>query len=163
MEKALAFIQEKHAGQTRMGGVPYYTHPVAVADILKSKGYTSAVYQLTALFHDLLEDTDATEDEIRALSAPDAEAVIHAVRLLTKSKGYDMTDYMAGIAGNVVAKMVKLADRLHNLQSALVAPVTFRARYIKETEDFYIALAKGTPFEDDIHTALTQVKNSLSA
>ena len=162
MEKALAFIQEKHAGQTRMGGVPYYTHPVAVAEILASKGYTSSVYQLTALFHDLLEDTDATEDEIRALSVPDGDLVVNAVRFLTKSKEYDMNDYIEGVASDIVAKMVKLADRLHNLQSASVAPAKFRERYIKETEDFYIALAEGTPFEEDIHTTLVQLKNSLS-
>ena len=66
-EKAYEFAKEKHGTQKRIGGAPYITHPVAVADILKKEGY-DIEYQIVALFHDLLEDTDATEDEIRSIA-----------------------------------------------------------------------------------------------
>ena len=58
-----------------------------------------------------------------------------------------------------MAKMVKLADRLHNLMSADVADKAFQKRYVKETEEFYVDLAKGTPFEEDIANALIALKN----
>ena len=62
-EKAIEFIKQKHNGQKRKQGTPYYTHPVAVAELLKEKGF-SLEYQIAGLFHDLLEDTDATIEEI---------------------------------------------------------------------------------------------------
>lgn len=149
------FAKKKHEGQTRIGGEPYYTHPLAVASILEQKGITDPRYIITALFHDLFEDTDATEEEILYYGGVE---VLEAVKLLTKTKGYNMIAYIQAISENPIAKMVKLADRLHNLQSAVVADSLFRQRYIEETENYYIALAKGTPFEEDIHDAVEALK-----
>ena len=108
-EKAYEFAKEKHGTQKRIGGAPYITHPVAVADILKKEGY-DIEYQIVALFHDLLEDTNATEDEIRSIAG---EEVLQAVKLLTKEKGYDMQTYVTRIRQNPIAYAVKGADRLH--------------------------------------------------
>ena len=85
-DKALAFAAQKHSGQTRIGGLPYITHPVAVSEIVKNQGFGED-YIITALFHDLLEDTDATENEIDELGG---EKVLEAVKLLTKEDGYTM-------------------------------------------------------------------------
>ena len=82
------FAAEKHKGQTRIGGDPYISHPMAVAQIIKEQGYGTD-YQIAALFHDLLEDTDASEDEIRQLGGSE---VLEAVRLLTKQPGYIMSE-----------------------------------------------------------------------
>lgn len=134
LEKALDFAKEKHEGQMRIGGAPYVSHPIAVAEILKSKGYDEK-YQITALFHDLLEDTDATESEILELGGRD---VLEAVKLLTKTKGYVMESYISGIRSNDMAFVVKGADRLHNLQSALCADDGFKRKYILETIEWYL-------------------------
>ena len=155
---SLLFAKEKHEGQTRIGGKPYISHPVEVAKILEEKGFTDASYIITALFHDLLEDTDATEQEISYYGGAD---VLAAVKVLTKRKGYNMETYIREIKDNHIAKMVKLSDRLHNLMSAVVADKAFQKRYVKETEEFYLDLAKGTPFEEDIANALIALKNTL--
>ena len=155
---SLLFAKEKHEGQTRIGGKPYISHPVEVAKILEEKGFTDASYIITALFHDLLEDTDATEQEISYYGGAD---VLAAVKVLTKSNGYNMETYIRDIKDNHIAKMVKLSDRLHNLLCAVVADQAFQKRYVKETEDFYVDLAKGTPFEEDIEKALIALKNML--
>lgn len=155
---SLLFAKEKHEGQTRIGGKPYISHPVEVAKILEEKGFTDASYIITALFHDLLEDTDATEQEIAYYGGAD---VLAAVKVLTKSKGYKMETYIQHIKDHQIAKMVKLSDRLHNLLSAVVADKGFQKRYVKETEEFYVDLAKGTPFEEDIVKALIVLKNAL--
>ncbi len=63
---ALDFATKKHDGQWRKGGAAYITHPVAVAEYLAQDGMDEDT-QIAGLFHDLLEDTDATEAEILAL------------------------------------------------------------------------------------------------
>ena len=154
---SVVFMQNKHINQTRIGGEPYYTHPISVGKILCNKGYLSDIYFLTGLFHDLLEDTDTTEDEIIHYGG---EQVLEAVKLLTKSEGYIMDEYIENIKNNEIAKVVKLADRLHNLQCAKVANKKFKDRYIKETEEYYLDLAKGTVFENDITSALNELKSN---
>ena len=139
--KALAFAAKKHEGQYRVGGLPYITHPVAVANDLRAHGY-GIDYQITGLFHDLLEDTDATVSEITALGG---DAVADAVQLLTKKDGYIMAEYIAGIRSNPMAMAVKAADRLHNLQSAFVTTQSFRRRYILETLDWYMDFSPEIP------------------
>ena len=150
-EKALAFATLKHEGQTRKEGIPYITHPMAVAQMLAQQGYNEE-YQLAGLFHDLLEDTDATEDEIIALAG---QNVLEAVKLVTKEKGYNMADYMANILENPMAKAVKIADRLHNLRCAVNANEAFRRRYIMESIQWFVSLS------DEIKTAVIDLNNTL--
>ena len=136
-KQALAFAAKKHEGQTRRGGLAYVTHPIAVAEMMAKKGLGED-YIVAALFHDLLEDTDASEAEILALSS---EEVLVAVKLLTKTKGYVMKEYMSGIVANPIAREVKAADRLHNLSCAHECSEEFRVRYIKESIDWYLDLS----------------------
>lgn len=148
---ALVYAAEKHSNQRRRGGLPYITHPTAVADIVQEWGYGED-YRITALFHDLLEDTDATEAEILALSTPE---VLQAVKLLTKQPGYQMAEYIAAIKENPLAFTVKAADRLHNLRCAVATDPAFKQKYITETEQWYL------DFCPEIHTALAELKESL--
>lgn len=150
-DKALRFAAEKHKGQFRIGGAEYITHPMAVAEIVKRQGYGIDV-QIAALFHDLLEDTDATENEILALSN---ENVLEAVKLLTKQKGYVMESYVSAIRKNEMAFSVKGADRLHNLRCAFACDEDFKRRYILETVDWYL------DFSPEIPKAVKKLAQSL--
>ena len=140
-EKALSFATQKHKGQYRVGGAEYITHPMAVAEIVREKG-KNIDCQIAALFHDLLEDTDATESEIFKFGN---EEILKAVKLLTKQKGYDMAEYVAGIRQNEIAFAVKAADRLHNLRCALVTDTEFKRKYIFETVDWYLDFSPEIP------------------
>ena len=153
LEKAIEFMKQKHGNQKRKQGTPYYTHPLAVAKLLKDKGF-QVEYQIAGLFHDLLEDTDASYDEITFFSN---EAVLEAVRLVTKTDGYVMSEYVGNIKQNEMARMVKLADRIHNLSESPNASRAFQAKYIKETQDWYVDLAKGTVFEEDLNRELNKL------
>ncbi len=154
MNNYIEFIKEKHKNQFRKHGTEYYTHPLSVANILKDKGFDEN-YQITGLFHDLLEDTDTTYDELVSISNKN---IADAVVLVTKEKGYNMDDYINRIKNNHMAYMVKLADRFHNLSEAHLADKKFQDKYIKETEEYYIDLAKGTVFEKDINEVLDKLK-----
>lgn len=138
---ALEFATLKHAGQTRKGGEPYITHPVAVAEIVAGWG-CGPEFQITALFHDLLEDTDASPAEIERLGGA---KVLEAVKLLTKAPGYIMKKYVTEIQSNVTARTVKAADRLHNLRCAVDTDPEFRKRYICETVQWYMDLCPEIP------------------
>ncbi len=157
LERIKEYVKEKHAGQTRKQGTPYYFHPFAVQEMLAKKGYSEEC-QAAGLCHDLLEDTDATETEILALTNSE---VLEAVKLATKEKGYQMQEYIARIAQNPMAKAVKLADRLHNLQEATLASKLFQMKYEKETKQWYLELAKGTSFEEEIQRAYQQLKEGI--
>ena len=151
ISRALEFASQKHKGQKRIGGKDYISHPIAVCEMVKEQGYGED-YQITALFHDLLEDTDATESEILEYGN---QNVVAAVKLLTKEKGFDMKNYIDGIKSNPIAFAVKCADRLHNLQCALVTNVEFKRKYILETVDWYLDFSK------DIKLAVKKLAESL--
>ena len=138
VKRAIEFASQKHKGQKRIGGNDYISHPIAVYEMVKKQGYGED-FQITALFHDLLEDTSATEDEILFYGG---KSVLTAVKLLTKEKGYDMKSYIDGIKANPIAFAVKSADRLHNLQCALVTNTEFKRKYILDTVDWYLDFSK---------------------
>ena len=87
IEKYIEYIKEKHGNQKRKQGTPYYLHPVAVCRILYNKGIKDGNVLTAALFHDLIEDTTVTYDEIKEISN---EKVAKIVKLLSKEKGYKM-------------------------------------------------------------------------
>lgn len=161
-EQAIKLVTEyatvKHAKQKRMGGAAYITHPIEVAAILGRKGF-SAPYVFAGISHDLLEDTDATIEELIAFvqGLPGADEAIEGIQLVTKEPGYIMQVYAKAILEHSFARMLKLADRLHNLITAIDGSLKFQKRYIEETQMYYVEMAKGTVFEVDIQVALDKL------
>ena len=154
LSDAIEYIKLKHKNQKRKQGTPYYEHPIAVCNLLKEKNF-SEEYQIVGLFHDLLEDTNTSYDEILSLTN---KKIADAVMLLTKKSGYNMVEYIANIKQNEIARMVKLADRIHNLSETHLTSEEFKNRYIKETEEWFIELSKGTVFENDLKDVLLKLK-----
>lgn len=133
IEQCIAYATKKHAGQTRKEGTPYIEHPLWVMRYLKEKGYDET-YQVAGLFHDLLEDTDATKEEILKLTN---EEVLQVVILVTKEKGYSHKAYLQRIMSHPIAKEVKIADRMHNLSSIQLPQMySFCEHYLKDTEQY---------------------------
>ena len=151
LQLALSFAKAKHKGQKLIGGDDYITHPIAVSEIVKSQGFDENC-QIAALFHDLLEDTDATQEEILEYGN---QEILEAVNLLTKKKGYDMAEYVSSIKQNPIAFAVKAADRLHNLQCAIITDEEFKRKYILETVDWYL------DFSPEIRKTVKRLAESL--
>ena len=143
--KALAFIQRHHAGQERNDGSPYYAHPVKVAQHLASLELFTDKEILdtlltSALLHDILEDTSVTHDVIVNEFSGD---IAEVVRLLTKTKDLSNEDYYKAIRGNLLASLVKIADRCHNVSTMLgVFSKARLVKYIKETNELVRPLAR---------------------
>jgi len=133
--EALIFAAKKHIQQKRKDGSAYINHPIRVALYLAKEGFDIR-YQIVGLFHDLLEDTDATKEEIEKYC--DSE-MLEAIILLTKTTGYVEKDYIAAILNNNMAKTVKNADRIDNLSDMIQSgDSNFKERYIKETEELFL-------------------------
>ena len=98
---------EAHKNQTDKTGLPYVFHPFHLAEQMTDE-YTT----VTALLHDVVEDTDYTLDDLKEMGYPDE--VITALALLTHNDGSEYMDYVARIKPNPIAKAVKLADLKHN-------------------------------------------------
>lgn len=99
-----------HEGQYRKGGeIPYITHPQRVAKRVEGDKEAEAV----AWLHDVLEDTDVSEQELLEQGIP--QAVVEAVKALTKSKEIPYGDYLEKVRDNELAKKVKIQDMLDNL------------------------------------------------
>ena len=133
LAKAIAFAAKKHANQKRKDGTPYIFHPLAVAELLKRYGY-DIDYQVAGVLHDVLEDTDATDEEVKAFG----EDVYKAVKLVTRPKGADEAEYVKNILTNRMAAVVKNADKVHNMCN-IVTTNNKNAiiNYAKKVEKYY--------------------------
>lgn len=106
-KRALAICFEAHKGQTDKGGMPYALHPIHLAEQMDTEDEIC-----TALLHDVVEDTDYTEDDLRKAGV--SETVLEAVRLLTHKHDTPYMNYVIGTRSNPLARKVKQADLLHN-------------------------------------------------
>lgn len=114
------FIAEKFKDKVDKARAPYICHLITVANIASDKCwdieddvFVNEVFA-TALLHDIFEDTNATEDEIRNLIGVDNN-VIQAVKILTRSKDDTYMEYIKKVSTNKIATLVKLADLEHNM------------------------------------------------
>ncbi len=106
-KKAMRLCFDAHKDQVDKSGMPYVFHPFHVAEQMTTEETT-----VVALLHDVVEDTDYTIDDLRAMGFP--EAVTDALALMTHTKGVPYMEYVAAIKGNPIATAVKLADLRHN-------------------------------------------------
>jgi (p)ppGpp synthase/HD superfamily hydrolase len=114
MEKIIAYATEKHAGQFRRDEVtPYIEHPLRVMRKLQEKFPTRPILHILGVLHDVLEDTDATEEELKVLGL--SGHTIRSLKRLTHNKGEPYRDYISRIGRDPNARKVKLADIFDNI------------------------------------------------
>lgn len=139
-KKALKLSFEAHKEQKDKGGLPYVYHPFHLAEQMKSE---EAV--VVALLHDVVEDTDRSLDDIRALGFP--ERVIDALALLTHDKATPYFDYVARVKTNPIARAVKLADLEHNADLSRLDKVDEKDKARAEKYRQAIAILRKEPSE----------------
>lgn len=125
IEETIAFIRKAHAGQLTKIGEPYWTHPVAVMDLLPPEATEDE--RLAALLHDVIEDTRTTADDLRRMGY--SERTIALVESLTRPEGSNRPSYMDWINGIAASgdrglMRIKLADNEHNSDQVRVAKLT---------------------------------------
>lgn len=149
VRKAFLVAEEAHAGQVRVSGEPYIIHPVAVARILAGMhlDYQSII---VALLHDVIEDTELTKDDLRREFDEEIANLVDGVTKLTKIKFNTRAEAQAenfrkmllAMTKDVRTIIIKLADRMHNMQTVQHLSFARRRRIAKETLDIYAPLAR---------------------
>lgn len=113
---ALILMRELHTGQTDKCGQPYWIHPFYVGMRYFGGSYPADTScAIVGILHDVLEDTDITEQELLR-RFPMKIDEIEALELLTRKDGVSYDDYITSIieSGNKIAMAVKLDDLMHN-------------------------------------------------
>jgi len=148
LNRAYVYAMKAHGNQKRASGAPYFSHPLEVAAILTDLKLDDATIA-TALLHDVIEDTDATRNEIDQMFGPEIGGLVDG---LTKIKRLDLVSKKAeqaenfrklliAISSDIRVLLVKLADRLHNMRTLEHMKPESRKRASEETLDIYAPLA----------------------
>ncbi|MDY6955878.1 MAG: RelA/SpoT family protein [Pseudomonadota bacterium] len=146
--RACTFSMEAHAGQIRLSGEPYISHPVAVAHIL-AKMRLDHRSIMAALLHDVIEDTPTAKEHIAQLFDPEVAELVDGVSKLTqiqfKSKAEAQAEsflkMMLAMSQDIRVMLIKLSDRLHNMRTLDVMRPDKRRRIARETLTLYAPIA----------------------
>ena len=133
--RAMRIAYEAHAGQTDKCGAPYVFHPYHLAEQMPDE-----ITTCVALLHDVVEDTSTTLDDLACMFPSE---VIGALALLTHNPGTPYLEYVRALAANPVARTVKRADLLHNLDETRYAgsKPPAEAELVQRRERYKAALA----------------------
>jgi len=145
---AYEFGEAAHEGQTRKSGEAYITHPVAVAQELAEMHLDSQAV-CAAILHDVVEDTPATLGEIQEKFGEDIAQIVDGVSKLdqiqfrsrAEAQAESFRKMMLAMIEDIRVILVKLSDRLHNMQTLGAMPAAKKKRIARETLDIYAPIA----------------------
>ena len=150
---AIGFASEKHRGQKRKSGEPYITHPLAVTAILVDWGMDIDTV-LAGVLHDTVEDTEATLTDIENLFGRDVAFLVDGVTKVSKARSgmRDLSSYLPSTKDNLTKLLIavgqdirviiiKLADRLHNMQTLGHMEREKQIKISRETLEVFAPLA----------------------
>ena len=149
LTKAYNFALEAHKNQKRDEGIPYISHPVAVANILTELKLDSATIT-TGLLHDTVEDTKATYDTVKKEFGKEVADLVDGVtkisaleeKALENSRAENLRKLILATSKDIRVLLVKLADRLHNMRTIhYIKDENKKIRKAKETMEIYAPLA----------------------
>ena len=161
IQKAYIFAKEAHGNQKRHSGDLYFSHPVAVAEILTEIKLDQEAI-ITALLHDVVEDTDITIDEIEKEFGEEVAKLVDGVTKLGKIESTPTNEGVAenfrkltlAMSEDIRVLLVKLADRLHNMRTLFYMPSQEKkVKKAKESLEIYAPLAG--------RIGLNQIKDEL--
>jgi GTP pyrophosphokinase len=148
IEKAYVYSAKVHKGQVRLSGEPYLSHPLEVAGVLTNMKMDE-ITVAAGLLHDTVEDTLAELADIELLFGKEVAALVDGVTKISKieflSKEEQQAEYIRkmilAMATDIRVLLVKLADRLHNMQTLGFQSSEKQEIIAKETFDIYAPLA----------------------
>jgi GTP pyrophosphokinase len=156
LNRAYVFALKAHGSQTRASGDPYFSHPLEVAGILtKMRLDVSSI--ATALLHDVVEDTGVTLPEIERTFGAEISRLVDGVTKLGRlelqsdqaKQAENFRKLVLAMSEDIRVLLVKLADRLHNMQTLhFIKDPAKRRRIAAETMEIYAPLAERIGLND---------------
>src|SRR5215813_4538755 len=150
LNRAYVFTVKAHGSQKRASGDPYFSHPVEVAGILAGMRLDSASI-VTGLLHDTVEDTLVSLEEVERVFGPEIARLVDGVTKLSRvelqsdqtKQAENFRKLVLAMSEDIRVLLVKLADRLHNMQTLrFIKDDEKRRRIARETMDIYAPLAE---------------------
>ena len=149
IEKAYYLSEKAHSNQFRSSGEKYFTHPLAVAEYLIQMKLDSATI-ITALLHDVVEDSDITLDEISKEFGNEISKLVDGVTKLSKlelkfgfAQAENFRKLLLASSDDIRVLLVKLADRLHNIRTIDgIKSYEKKSRICFETLEIFAPLAE---------------------
>jgi GTP pyrophosphokinase len=148
IKRAFSFAEEAHRGQTRRSGEAFIHHPWGVAQVCAQLHLDEQTIA-AALLHDVVEDTEAALDEVRAEFGADIAQLVEGVTKLTRiqfssreqAEAENYRKMIVAMAQDVRVILIKLADRLHNMRTIEYLGRQKQVQKAKETLEVYAPLA----------------------
>jgi len=150
LNRAYVYAMKMHGSQRRESGAPYFSHPLEVAGLLTQMRLDTASI-VTALLHDVVEDTEATLADIEQMFGADIARLVDGVTKLSRlelqsdqtKQAENFRKLVLAMSDDIRVLLVKLADRLHNMRTlSHVAKAERRRRTSIETMEIYAPLAE---------------------
>lgn len=146
--KAYNLANEKHKNQRRSSGEPYIIHPLNVAYILADIGLDESTI-CAALLHDVVEDTDVTDEQLRKKFGNEIADMVAGVTKLSniqfasveEQQVEDYRKMFLAMGKDIRVILIKLADRLHNMRTLKYLKRDRQIANAKETMELYAPLA----------------------
>ena len=148
VKKAFHFADEAHLGQYRQSGEPYITHPLAVAELC-AEWRLDVNSIMSALLHDVIEDTGHTHAELIEAFGPKVGELVDGLTKLDKlefqshaqAQAESFRKMFMAMARDIRVILVKLADRTHNMRTLDGVRQDKRRRIAIETNEIYAPIA----------------------
>ena len=158
VKDAFEFARKAHHGQLRESGDPYIEHPLKVAEILADLRLDQASI-VTALLHDVVEDTDVTLEQVRDGFSDEVAQLVDGVTKLTRiemqsvnKQAENFRKLVLAMSEDIRVLIVKLADRTHNMRTIdHIKEEGRRKRIAEETLDIFAPLAERVGITDFQH------------
>lgn len=146
---AMDYAEALHASQKRKTGEPYILHPLAVTKLVANAQLDECCI-ISALLHDTIEDTEATEENIcKLFDANIADTVLALTKIRSASAGERESDkqltyarILKASAKDIRPLLIKIFDRLHNMREMGSVSLEHRQRVSRETIDVYAPFAR---------------------
>lgn len=152
--KAVHLANQAHAGQFRKSGLPYIVHPISVATALLNNNFDANTI-CAGLLHDVIEDTEVTEEQLITSFNQDIAKLVVGVTKLSKitlqnkeeAKLENFRKFVLAVSKDIRVLIIKLFDRLDNIRTIEYFTEAYkRKRIALETLQIYVPLAERIGF-----------------